>query len=153
MIVSTITMAACLLSSGMTTPPAARDSVDAIAVVCRFHAALASGDSAGALELLARDAIVLESGASETVEHYRSHHLPDDIEFARAVQTTHSLARVVTHGYLAWIASTSVNQGRFAGRRIDSVGAELVVLGREHGKWKIQSIHWSSRARRLGVSP
>ena len=147
--VITITVAVCLFSSEITTQRAAADSAEVVGVVSRFHAALASGDSSGALELLATDAIILESGASETREHYRSHHLSADVEFSRAVPTTHSLVRVYVHDNFAWIALTSVSQGQIAGRKINSAGAELVVLRRDRDNWKIHAVHWSSQARRV----
>ncbi len=148
-IASTIAVVAYFLSSAAIRQPTTPDSAQVVGVVSRFHGALASGDSAAALGLLVPDAIILESGASESLEHYRAHHLPDDIEFARAVRTTHSLVRVFIHDDFAWIASTSVSEGQFADRKINSAGAELVVLRREHTKWKIYAIHWSSRTRRL----
>lgn len=150
--VSTIAMAACLVSSGITPQRAAPDSADVVSVVSRFHAALASSDSAGALDLLATDAIILESGSSETREHYRSHHLPADVAFARAVPSIQSLVRVYIQDDFAWIASTTVSKGQFAGRRINSAGAELMVLRREGAKWKIHAIHWSSAARRVSAA-
>src|SRR5687768_2820649 len=49
-------------SGGSVRVAPATDSADIVAVIERFHAALASGDSAGALALLAPDAVILESG-------------------------------------------------------------------------------------------
>ena len=46
------------------------------------------------------------------------------------------------------LSSTSVRQGRMGDREINSRGAELVVLAREDGTWKIRAIHWSSRQLR-----
>ena len=124
------------------------DSSDVAAVVVRHHAALASGDSTAALALLADDAVILESGGIETRIEYRSHHLQADVAFARAVKTERSPIRVVVRGDVAWASSTSVSQGEFRGRAINSVGAELMVLVRDSGGWKISAIHWSSRSRR-----
>ncbi|HEU5184905.1 MAG TPA: nuclear transport factor 2 family protein [Gemmatimonadaceae bacterium] len=124
------------------------DSSDVAAVVTRHHAALASGDSAAALALLTDDAVILESGGIETRAEYRSHHLQADVAFARAVKTERSPIRVVVRGDVAWASSTSVAQGEFRGRAINSVGAELMVLVRDSGGWKISAIHWSSRNRR-----
>jgi ketosteroid isomerase-like protein len=129
-------------------PLAAQDSLDVANVVHAYDRALRTGDSATALRLLTDDAVVLESGGMETREEYRSHHLPSDIEFAQAVQATQSPIRVKVRGDVAWVASTSVVQGQFRGRPINSVGAELMVLTRGAGGWKIAAIHWSSRARR-----
>lgn len=92
--------------------------------------------------------VILESGGVETREEYRSHHLPADIAFARAVKSDRSAIRVVVRGDAAWVASTSTAQGEFRGRAVNSVGAELMFLVRDGDAWRIAAIHWSSRARR-----
>ena len=97
--------------------------------------------------LVADDVVVLESGGVETRDEYRSHHLPADIQFARAVPSTRGATRVVTRGDVAWARSTSRTRGEFRGRSIDSVGAELMVLVRTADGWRIAAIHWSSRSR------
>ena len=124
------------------------DSADVANAVLSFHAALAAGDTARVLSLLAPDAIVLESGDFETREEYRSHHLDADIAFARAVKSSRTLRRVVAQGDLAWVASTTTNSGEVRSRAINSVGAELMVLTRVPSGWQIRAIHWSSHARR-----
>lgn len=126
----------------------ATDSADVVAVIESYHKALASGDSAAALALLAPDAVILESGGVETREEYRGHHLPGDINFARAIRSARGKVAVVVQGDVAWASSTSVTQGKFRDREINSAGAELMVLSREAGGWKIRAIHWSSRTRR-----
>lgn len=132
-------------------PGAARgadDSAAAAAVVARYHRALEDGDSATALSLLAPDATILESGGLESRDEYRSHHLPGDIEFARAVPSRRGPLHVTIRGDVAWARSTSVTEGQFRGRAINSAGAELMVLSREADGWRIRAIHWSSRTRR-----
>ncbi len=130
------------------TASAQNDSAAVAAVVERYHRALAGGDSAAALALLAPDAVIVESGGVETREEYRAHHLPADIQFARAVRSERGPARVVIVGDVAWVSSTSTTQGTYRERPIDSAGAELMVLTRESGGWTIRAIHWSSRTRR-----
>jgi ketosteroid isomerase-like protein len=76
--------------------------------------------------------------------------LSEDIKFARAVQSKESVLRVSVSGSVAWVASASVSEGTFAGRRINSAGAELMVLHHTELGWKIAAIHWSSRARKAG---
>jgi len=127
--------------------PSPNDSAEVAAAVERYHAALASGDSAAAVSLLAPDAVILESGGFETREEYISHHLPSDIAFARAVQSERRPIRVTMHGDVAWAVSSSSTRGEFRGRQVDSVGAELMVLVRTPEGWKISAIHWSSRSR------
>lgn len=124
------------------------DSAAVIAAVERYHRALAEGDTAAALSLLANDAMVLESGEVEVGDEYRSHHLPADIQFARAVPSVRVPVRVVVRGDVAWAISTSRTRGEYRGRSIDSQGAELMVLTREGSGWMILAIHWSSHASR-----
>jgi ketosteroid isomerase-like protein len=128
--------------------PAPGDSATVAQTVERFHRALAEGDSAGALALLAADVVIQESGGQESWAEYRAHHLPADIEFARAVRSRQGPVRVRVRGDVAWATSTSTAQGRFRGRAVDSEGVEMMVLTREHGGWRIAAIHWSSHARR-----
>lgn len=124
------------------------DSSAVVAVVNRFHAALEAGDSATALSLLASDVTILESGGTETREEYRSHHLPGDIAFARAVKSERGPLQVRTRGDVAWTVGSSSTQGTYRDRPIDSAGAELMVLTRVASGWRISAIHWSSRQRR-----
>ncbi len=136
------------LLPGRATAQTASDS--AAAAVVAFHAALAGGDSAAALALLAADAVILESGEFETREEYRSHHLPADIAFARAVPTGGKSTHIAVSGDVAWVTSTSRTEGNFQGRPVNSQNVELVVLSRDSAGWRIRAIHWSSRSRRQG---
>ncbi|HEX9563955.1 MAG TPA: nuclear transport factor 2 family protein [Gemmatimonadaceae bacterium] len=131
-------------------PGAASDSAAVVAVVGKYHAALAAGDSTAALALLSPDAVILETGGIETHDEYRSHHLPGDIRFAMAVRSERGPVRVRVNGDVAWASSTSVTQGEMNGQAINSAGAELMVLVRAGQEWKITAIHWSSRQRRAG---
>ena len=126
------------------------DSAAVAGVISKYHEALAAGDSVAALALLADDAVILESGAVETRAEYRSHHLPGDISFAKAIKSQRGPVLVRVHGNVAWASSTSSTQGEMNGRTINSVGAELMVLVRSAQGWKISAIHWSSRQRRPG---
>src|SRR5687767_9133532 len=123
------------------------DSAVVAGVVTRYHDALASGDSAGALALLADDAIILESGGVESRSEYRSHHLASDIAFAKAVRSVRGRLQVTIAGSTAWTAGTSVAQGTFNGRPVNSNGAESMVLTKDAKGWRIRSIHWSSARR------
>jgi uncharacterized GH25 family protein/ketosteroid isomerase-like protein len=141
------------VAAGNGAPGSASDSSDVAAVVRRFDALMAAGDSAGLLALLADDAVVLESGGLETRAEFRSHHLPADIGFARAVRSQQGPILVRVHGDVAWASSTSTVEGELRGRTINSVSAELMVFSRESGSWKIRAIHWSSRNRRPPGGP
>jgi uncharacterized protein (TIGR02246 family) len=129
-------------------PATAPDSAAIVGTVDRFHQALAAGDSLGALALLTEDVVVLESGGFETRAQFRNHHLPADIEFARSTQSERTVRSVAQRGDVAWVAATSTATGTFRGREVSSAGAELMILIRAPGGWRISAIHWSSRARR-----
>lgn len=124
------------------------DSAAVASVVDQYHRALAAGDTATVLRLLAPDAVILESGGAETRSEYLSHHLPRDIAFARAVPRERGPIQVRVSSSTAWATSTSTTVGEYRGRSITSQGAELMVLTREDDGWKIRAIHWSSRAHR-----
>jgi ketosteroid isomerase-like protein len=131
----------------------ASDSSDVAALVRRFDALMAAGDSTGLLALLADDAVILESGGLETRAEFRSHHLPADIAFARAVKGVQGPITVRVQGDVAWASSTTVVEGELRGRVINSVSAELMVFSRGSGGWQIRAIHWSSRNRRPPGGP
>lgn len=122
------------------------DSAAVVGTVDRFHAALAAGDSAAVADLLALDAIILESGGIETREEYLGGHLHGDIAFARAVPRERGPVRAVLAGDVAWATSTTIARGEFRGREVRSAGAELMVLRRTAEGWRIVAIHWSSRS-------
>jgi ketosteroid isomerase-like protein len=130
-----------------------RDSSAVARTIDQFHAALAAGDPGAALALLASDAIIMEAGDIQSKAEYAAHHLQEDIAFSKAIASTRSSVRVVVDGNVAWASSTSVTEGWFNGRAINSAGAELVVLsrvgapGKQPGRWRIRAIHWSSRRR------
>ena len=136
-----------LLCLAPATASAQADSAYVVAVIEQFHAALAGGDSAGAMALLAPDAVVLEGGWVETREDYAAGHLTADMAFL-AGMTREVVSRTVTRaGDVAWISTVSHTDGDYDGRTIKSRGAELMVLGRGNGGWLIRAIHWSSGRR------
>ena len=114
-------------------------------VVAGFREALSAGDAERAMELLAPDALILESGGVETRDEYEKHHLAEDIAFSRAVTNTRSSPIVRVEGNTAWISTTERTTGTFNGREVNSAGAELMVLTNSPAGWRIRAIHWSSR--------
>ncbi len=142
-----------LLFAGKLTPSnalalqAPEDSAAVARVVIQFHTALTTGDTSGAMALLADDVLVMEAGGAETRDEYRAHHLAADIEFAQAVHSTTGPMEIKIQDGVAWVFTTSVTQGTFKGREVNSAGAELMVLTRDGEGWRIRAIHWSSRRR------
>ena len=120
------------------------------AVVDGYHVALSSGDRETVESLLAEEVVVMESGGSEDRAHYIEHHLPGDMAFAAAVERTRGELDVQVMGDVAWVSSTSSTRGAYRGREVDSLGAELMVLARQDGEWRIRAIHWSARPNRAG---
>ena len=121
---------------------------EVVNVIDAFHKALVAGDSTTALSYLADDVAILESGGIENKHHYRSGHISGDMRFAKAVPRQRGEMTVTIIGDVAWAYSTSVAQGKMGESEINSQGAELVVLVKENGDWKIKAIHWSSRKRK-----
>jgi len=125
---------------------AAPDSAAVAQTIGAFHRALAAGDSAAVRALLGDDVEVAESGGVESRDDYLSHHMPADMAFAAAVAREPGTMRVTVVGDVAWAMSMSHTTGTFRERPIDARGAELMVLSRHDGGWRIRAIHWSSRA-------
>lgn len=123
------------------------DSAAAMSVAGRFHGILSTGDTTGIQALLAADLKVLEGGGVENRQEYLSHHLSEDIEFAKSVNEKKTSTSYACDGNVAWLVSTSTSMGTFNGRPINSVGAELMILNRTSKGWKIRAIHWSSARR------
>ena len=111
----------------------------------QLHGALASGDSARVLELLADEVRVYESGHAETRAEYRGGHLGIDIEFAAGTEREVLSERVRTSGDMALYLAEYRTTGTFRGEDVDSRGTETLVLERRPEGWRIVHIHWSSR--------
>ena len=116
------------------------------AVVDAFHAAMAGGDRDQALSYLDSSVVIFEAGGSErSRDEYAAHHLPSDIEFAKATKTTVLDRTHHTSGDIAWVLSRTRTTGRFRDREVDLVGVETVLLRLLDHRWTIVHIHWSSR--------
>ena len=141
------TLLSFLLCLTATAAYAQTDSASVVLVIEEFHTALAEGDSAGAMALLAPDAVVLEGGSVETREDYAAGHLMADMAFLAGL-TSEVVSRTVTMGNdVAWVSTVSHSDGEYNGRTIKSSGAELMILNRMDDGWRIRAIHWSSGRR------
>lgn len=126
--------------------PAAPDSAAITATVQGFAEALQKGDAAAAMALLAADALILESGSKQTRAEYEEKHLHEDMAMLKAVPMTRSDLVIKQEGSAAWATSLYRINGAFEGKEINSQGAELTVLTRSGGAWKIRAIHWSNHS-------
>ncbi len=115
------------------------------AAVDGFHDALRRGDGNAAMELLAPDAVILESGSAQTRAEYAREHLAEDIAFVKAIPGKRSNLSIKQEGNVAWTTATTQSVGNFNGHVINSAGVELMVLTKTELGWRIRAIHWSSR--------
>ncbi len=142
-----VTSAALLLMSLTAAGPLAAQDGDSTAVaatVAAFHDALVAGQPDAVMELLAPEAVVLESGGKETRMEYQAGHLAADIDYAQAATRTRGEVEVTVVGDVAW--AVSLSQSMYQERASQS--AELMVLRRDGDRWLISAIHWSSRRSR-----
>ncbi len=115
------------------------------AVVDAFASALKKGDAAAVERLLAPDVLIAESGGAErSLAEYRSHHMPADMEFMKAVETTVKDRRAFDAADMATVVTTSQMHGMFRGETVHSQSMETMVLTKADGEWRIARIHWSS---------
>ena len=134
-----------------TMPPAAEqtapvDTATPDGTVMAFHAALASGDTTRALELLAEDVKIFESGGVEgSRAEYASHHLAADAAFSAAVPRTLVSRTEGEDGASAWVMSVETVVGTYRDRAINSRSVETMMLRKVESEWRIFHIHWSSQ--------
>ena len=137
---------AVALALALAGPVAAGDERDPVAVAEAFGAALAAGDEAAALKLLAPDVLIYESGGQEASrEEYAAAHLKGDIEFLKGVRSQTLDRKHTVRGDLAVVTSRSRATGTYKDKPVDFLGTETLVLQRGKQGWQITHIHWSSR--------
>lgn len=134
-----------LLNQSLLASNAGNETKTIESIVATFHRALAVGDKESALTLLTKDVMVLENGHIETANEYLSYHLDADLEFSSKVSSQRKIIKSTVEGKTGWVISASIEKGEYHGKQIDSTGAELMILEKWDGKWKIKVIHWSSR--------
>src|SRR5687768_17742689 len=112
-----------------------------------FYAAMKNADNAGAMALIAEDAVFVESGRLETRDEYEKNHLPSDISFEKQVSGKRGEWKITIEDNTAWAIATTEYDGIFDGAPVAFTSAQLAVLSRDGDAWRIRSIHWSSRRR------
>src|SRR5687768_9181507 len=123
--------------------PASGPEADAAvtAVLDKFYGAMKTGDTVTAMSVIAPDALFVESGKLETREEYEKNHLPADIAFEKQVAGQRGPLRITIQGDTAWVIAVTVFEGTFDGSPVNFESAQLAVLTRETGDWRIRSIH------------
>lgn len=118
----------------------------ALAVVERFERALADGDRNAALEALAPDLVVFESGHIErSREEYAASHLDADIAFLKTAKTRLLSRSASVVGESAVVLSETQIMSEREGKATTRASLETLLLRRTADGWRITHIHWSSR--------
>ncbi len=149
---------ASLLGQALQAQRSPTDSAAAAAAVEQYDAALAAGDSAKVVALLADDVLILESGAIQTRAQYLSGHLSADMKAKQGNKGVRSIIQVTLVGDAALVVTkgvtptspppnSSAQPGVPTGNFVSEL-AELMVVSKTPAGWKIRAIHWSSRRRR-----
>lgn len=125
--------------------PAPASPADVEATMESFYAAMGRGDAAGAMALIAPDAVFVESGRLETRAQYEESHLPADIAFEKQVKGKRDTWQITIEGDTAWAIAETEFDGTFDGAPLHFFSSQLAVLTREDEGWRIRSVHWSSR--------
>lgn len=114
--------------------------------VAAFHEALANGKLEQASALLSPEIQIYESGYVERSRgEYVRHHLPADVEFAKATTNKVLKQKERVEGNLAVVLQETETSGNYKGSSVHLFGTETAMLEKEGDKWVIVHIHWSSR--------
>jgi uncharacterized protein (TIGR02246 family) len=124
------------------------DSAAAVAVVEQFHAALAAADSARAVSLLADDVLIIEAGNIQTRADYLAGHLGADMKASQGSKGERSVVATRVSPASAYIVTKTLTPATGAQGNTGSETAELMVVTKTSGGWRISAVHWSSRRRR-----
>ena len=112
-----------------------------------FHDALAAGDRAVALGLMAPDVVIFEEGGAQlSRDDYAADHLGADLAFARATERSVLAEQSGGDDSVAWVLTQSRTTGSFKGRDVASHGVETAVLRRMPEGWRITHLHWSAQS-------
>lgn len=123
----------------------AQDLSTPTGVVDAFSAALKAGDAALIERLMTPDAVIAEGGGAErSFAEYSGHHMPADMAFVKAVETTVKQRDIIEGHDMATIITASQMHGTYKEKTIHSQTMETMVLRLIDDQWRIAHIHWSS---------
>ena len=110
-----------------------------------FGEALRSGDTATIEDMMLADVFIAEGGGAErSFAEYAGHHMPADIAFTAAMETTLKSRKTVNGPDMAIVISESEMHGMYKEKDVHSKMMETIALKKIDGQWKIAHIHWSS---------
>lgn len=127
------------------TAPVASQALSPEEVVELFHQSLKEGYADKALQQLASDVKIFETGYIErSREEYARAHLGKDMYFAAATERVIGARKVSVDGGSAWVLTQSTLTGEIGGKPIALEQTETMLLLREVEGWRIAHIHWSA---------
>lgn len=130
-------------SNGTTSETVDRDTPEGI--VTAYGEALRAGDTDTIKALLLPNVIISEGGGAErSYAEYAGHHMPADMAFTAAVDSTVKKRNVIQNKETATVITASQVHGTFKGKTVHSKMMETMVLKRSKQGWRIAHIHWSS---------
>lgn len=132
-------------AAGASGNSAVDDVAGALATIRAFHADLAAGRRAEAIDHMSSDARIFESGHAESRGDYLAHHLDADIAFAREVVRTIDTTASECHETLCVVMQRTRMRGTYRDKPIDLRGTETTVLRKTGNRWLIAHAHWSTR--------
>ncbi len=135
-----------VLASAMLAASASTLAASPKETMAAFHDALAAGDKAKALSLLAPEVAIYEAGYVErSRDEYASHHLNGDMEFAKA--STRKMLKQTERidGNTAIVWEETETTGTSRGKPVHAFGTGTAVLEKRGDTWAIVHVHWSSR--------
>lgn len=111
----------------------------------QFHAAMQRGDQAAVEALLLPELLIYESGWVERSRaEYASHHLPEDIVYAKRSQTKVLKQQSSETGDTAVVMSETETNDTGGKAPVRYQGTETMLLRRVGNDWRVAHIHWSS---------
>ncbi|MBI3525240.1 MAG: nuclear transport factor 2 family protein [Betaproteobacteria bacterium] len=129
--------------------PLAASAAGPLETVEQFHAALAGGNSQQALDALAENVLIYESGHKETSRaEYAGSHLAADMTFSQGVKRIVSSSRQILMDGHALVMQETETSGAYKGKPVHLIGLETTLLVKRDNAWRIEHIHWSSRSRK-----
>jgi ketosteroid isomerase-like protein len=116
-------------------------------VVDRFHEALHASDAATALQQLAPDLVVFETGYGDLAPGvYLQGALANDLAFAVVTRRNIVDRSLRQEGNTAWVMSVAEISGKPGEQAIRLRQTETMMLRRYEDGWKIAHIHWSAHS-------
>jgi hypothetical protein len=113
-------------------------------VVTQFKDALKDGDVKVASSLLSKDVLIYESGNAERSSlQYVSGHMLADMKYLANIDSELIEHQVKVYSDVAISISQSKMIRTEAGKTIERVSMETIVVSKVKGQWLITHIHWS----------